>query len=199
MTYDLEDSVAEHMKPAARSALLNHLRSLPSQHGFGEVAVRINALSTPHATNDLRAVASSPIVGAIVIPKVQTAADISLVEDIIRFAAPDRPIKLLALIESAKAVVNLNAICAASPRLEGLIFAAEDYALDMSLTRSTAMTEMLYARSAVATAARAFEMESAIDVVCTKFRGPEAEEAFLEECRNGKALGFNGKREWSCF
>jgi citrate lyase subunit beta-like protein len=195
VTYDLEDSVTEHLKPDARKALKAHLNSLPSQHGFGEVAVRINALSTRHALDDINAAVSSPAVGAIVIPKVQSAADIALVEDILRLAAPQRPVKLLALIESAKAVVNLHAICAASPMLRGLIFAAEDYSLDMSLIRSTAMTEMLYARSAVATAARAFDMESAIDVVCTKFRGAEAEQAFLEECRNGKSLGFNGKRE----
>lgn len=196
MTYDLEDSVTEDLKPRARTALKRHLAALPGQRtAFGEVAVRINALTTRHAVDDLEAVVALPAVDAIVIPKVQTAAEIFLVEDVIRHVAPDRTVKLLALIESAKAIVNLPSICAASPRLKGLIFAAEDYSLDLSLARTTDMTEMLYARSAVVTAARAFEMESAIDVVFTKFREPDAEKSFLAECQNGKRLGFNGKRE----
>jgi citrate lyase subunit beta-like protein len=196
VTYDLEDSVTEDLKPRARTALKRHLAALPGQRtAFGEVAVRINALTTRHAVDDLEAVVALPAVDAIVIPKVQTAAEIFLVEDVIRHVAPDRTVKLLALIESAKAIVNLPSICAASPRLKGLIFAAEDYSLDLSLARTTDMTEMLYARSAVVTAARAFEMESAIDVVFTKFREPDAEKSFLAECQNGKGLGFNGKRE----
>ncbi len=198
MTYDLEDSVTEDLKPGARTALQKHLTTLPGQRtAFGEVAVRINALTTRHAVDDLKAVVALPAVDAIVIPKVQTAADLSLVDDIISSVAPDRTIKLLALIESAKAIVNLHSICAISPRLKGLIFAAEDYTLDLSLTRTIDMAEMLYARSAVVTAARAFEMESAIDVVFTKFREPDAEKFFLAECQNGKGLGFNGKREYT--
>lgn len=90
--------------------------------------------------------------------------------------------------------MNLNEICKASPYLSGLIFAAEDFALDLSLTRTPSLTEFLYARSAIVTAARAHELPSAIDLVCTSFRGPEGLRTLEEECLGGKGLGFNGKQ-----
>lgn len=102
--------------------------------------------------------------------------------------------KLLALIESAKALTDLNSICKASPYLSGLIFAAEDFALDLSLTRTPSLSEFLYARSAIATACRAHELPSTIDLVCTSYKGEEGQRSLEEECLGGKGLGFNGKQ-----
>jgi citrate lyase subunit beta-like protein len=104
------------------------------------------------------------------------------------------PIKILALIESARAIIDLPSICAATPYLDGLIFAAEDFALDLSLTRTPLLTEFLYARSAIATAARAFNLSSTIDLVCTTYKGEEGLKTLEEECRGGKGLGYNGKQ-----
>lgn len=109
---------------------------------------------------------------------------------------PDRksPVRIIALIESAKALSSLSSICAATPLLSGLIFAAEDFALDLSLTRTPSLTEFLYARSHIATMARAFNLPSTIDLVCTSFKGSSALSTLEQECRNGKGLGFNGKQ-----
>ena len=108
-------------------------------------------------------------------------------------SAPRR-IKILALIESAKAIVNLREICQTVTQLDGLIFAAEDFALDLSLTRTPSLTEFLYARSAIATACRAHNLPSTIDLVCTSYKGEEGRRAMEEECLGGKGLGFNGKQ-----
>ena len=137
------------------------------------------------------------------IPKVNSRSDLQWAADFINhkrtFTRPDesspRPVKILALIESAKAISNLGEICkTASSQLEGLIFAAEDFALDLSITRTPSLTEFLYARSAIATAARAHDLPSTIDLVCTSFRGEEGRKAMEEECLGGKGLGFNGKQ-----
>ncbi|KAL2019218.1 hypothetical protein VTK56DRAFT_9945 [Thermocarpiscus australiensis] len=203
VTYDLEDSVTPFLKGAARAALRDHLTSLSSKPpSVGELAVRINAVSTPHALEDLTTLASLSNLDAIVVPKVNSASDLTFVTDVLRHAAPPPtatatarpPIRLLALIESAKAVMDLRAICGATPRLSGLIFAAEDFALDLSLTRTPALTEFQYARSAIATAARAFGLPSTIDLVCTSYKGAEGLRRLEEECRNGKGMGFNGKQ-----
>lgn len=90
--------------------------------------------------------------------------------------------------------MDLSAICAATPYLSGLIFAAEDFALDLSLTRTPSLQEFLYARSAIVTAARAANLPSAIDLVCTSFRGDEGIRRLEQECENGKSMGFNGKQ-----
>lgn len=136
----------------------------------------------------------------IVIPKVNSASDLTFVTDVVNhtLAQQDRtPISLLALVESAKSLTNLSQICAASPLLQGLIFAAEDFALDLSITRTPSMTEFLFARSAIVTAARAANLPSTIDLVCTAYKsekgdGPPA--VLQEECRDGRRLGFNGKQ-----
>lgn len=204
VTYDLEDSVTPKAKPSARKALQSHLASLASRpRGVSELAVRINAVSTPFALEDLTALASLPSVDAIVIPKVHSASDLTFATDALRHLAPRRhdasgsqgvPIKLLALIESAQAVMDLREICAASPYLSGLIFAAEDFALSLSLTRTPSLSEFLYARSAMVTAARAAGLPSTIDLVCTSYKGDEGIQRLEDECRGGKGMGFNGKQ-----
>lgn len=140
------------------------------------------------------------------VPKVNSASDLHFVTDVIRHTFPSRhppspgahseapSIQILALIESAKALSDLSSICKATPYLSGLIFAAEDFALDLSLTRTPSLTEFLFARSAIATACRAHELPSIIDLVCTSYQGEEGQRILEEECWGGKGLGFNGKQ-----
>lgn len=202
VTYDLEDSVTPSLKPSAREQLKSHISALKSRpEGIKELAVRVNAVSTSFALHDLTSLASAPGVDAIVVPKVESAADLTFVTDVLRHVSPERhsedsknPIKIIALIESAKAVMELSSICKASPYLSGLIFAAEDFALDLSITRTPSLTEFLYARSAIVTAARAAGLPSAIDLVCTAFRGEDGMKRLEEECKGGKSMGFNGKQ-----
>lgn len=203
VAYDLEDSVTPAAKPEARAQLRRQLEAMgASRAGPGpEVAVRINAVSTPFALDDLAALAALPALDAVVVPKVNAAADLNLVSHVLRHAAPQRhaddspnPIKILALIESARAVMDLASISQASPFLSGFIFAAEDFALDLSLTRTPSLLEFLFARSAIVTAARAAGLPSAIDLVCTSYQGDQGLERLREECADGKSLGFNGKQ-----
>ncbi|KAK1965587.1 HpcH/HpaI aldolase/citrate lyase family protein [Colletotrichum sublineola] len=202
VTYDLEDSVTPSLKSQARGQLRSFLEKNNSRSpSISELAVRINAVETKFALDDLTALGSLPNVDAIVVPKVNSAADLTYVTDVLRHVAPDRhesisrnPIKLIALIESARSIMNLSEICKASPYLSGLIFAAEDFALDLSLTRTPSLTEFLYARSAIVTAARAAGLPSAIDLVCTSFRGDEGLKRLEEESLGGKSMGFNGKQ-----
>ena len=204
VAYDLEDSVTPAKKPEARALLADFLTQ-PRAEGIKETAFRINAVETGLAMDDLTTVLRPDAnVDAVVVPKVNSAADLHFVTDVIRHLRPKegeqggvqeaKPIKILALIESARALADLNSICRASPLLDGLIFAAEDFALDLSITRTPSLTEFLYARSAIVTAARAHNLSSAIDLVCTSFRNEEGLSSLQEECEGGKRLGFNGKQ-----
>ncbi|KAF4974435.1 hypothetical protein FZEAL_8657 [Fusarium zealandicum] len=202
VTYDLEDSVTPSLKDTARGQLRDHISNLSARpSGISELAVRINAVSTPYALSDLTTLAPLRHVDAVVVPKVNSAADLTFVTDVLRHVAPERhtsdaenPIRIVALIESARAVMDLSAICKASPYLSGFIFAAEDFALDLSLTRTPSLTEFLYARSAIVTAARAAELPSTIDLVCTSYKGVEGIQTLEKECAGGKSMGFNGKQ-----
>ena len=197
-TYDLEDSVTTDLKHEARrnvSRLLNAQRS----GTITENAVRINSLRSGFAIDDLTAVLEASNLDTIVVPKVESAADLRFVSDAMRHAVPSRqssdsPLRILALIESAKALMDLSTICKATPLLSGLIFAAEDFALDLSITRTPSLTEFLYARSAIVTACRAYDLPSSIDLVCPSYQGEQGLEALQKESSGGKVLGFNGKQ-----
>ncbi|KAL8830403.1 MAG: hypothetical protein Q9191_001456 [Dirinaria sp. TL-2023a] len=206
VAYDLEDSVTSDKKPVARKAIRGFLDQ-PRTKGIGENAVRINAVESGQALDDLTEILKAPNLDTIVVPKVNSAADLHFVTDVIKHTLPSRhptapnsdsreqqPIGVLALIESAKGLLNLPSICQSSPYLSGLIFAAEDFALDLSITRTPSLTEFLYARSAIITACRAYNLPSAIDLVCTSYKGEEGLQTLERECLEGRRLGFNGKQ-----
>ncbi|EFE33028.1 uncharacterized protein ARB_00115 [Trichophyton benhamiae CBS 112371] len=202
IAYDLEDSVTPSKKAEARR-LVRAALDLPSPAGVRERAVRINSVGSGLALADLTEVLTasqlkSPNLSTLVVPKVDSASDLTFISDVISHTSSStKQISILALVESAKAITNLSQICTATPLLSGLIFAAEDFALDLSITRTPSLSEFLYARSAIVTAARAHELPSAIDLVCTSYKqdgGIDGMSVLEEESRSGKRLGFNGKQ-----
>ncbi|KAJ1960121.1 hypothetical protein IWQ62_004351 [Dispira parvispora] len=189
--YDLEDSVAANRKGAAREMVFEALKL--GTESKSELAVRINAVSSGLAFDDLNVVLQSKQLQAIVIPKVESAKDVNFVCQLIDSLAVESNrdnIQLVACVESALGVMNLREIATASPRVGALLFAAEDYCADLGLHRSRQKMEMLYARSALVTAAHAFGLQ-AIDLVCMDFRNPDV---LAEECANGRDMGFTGKQ-----
>ena len=200
VAYDLEDSVTPGKKAEGRAnvlAILNKDR-VP---GIREQAVRINPVGSGLALDDLTEILKGKNLDCVVVPKVDAPSDLHFVTDVLRQKLPERhspgstnPVKIVALMESAKSLTALDAICQASPYLSGLTFAAEDFALDLSITRTPDLAEFSYARSKLVTAARAFEIPSCMDLVSTTFRGEEGKRFLQKESENGKRFGFNGKQ-----
>ncbi|KKZ62444.1 citrate lyase subunit beta-like protein [[Emmonsia] crescens] len=204
VAYDLEDSVTPTKKAEARTLIRNTIDQ-PMPTGIKERAVRINSVSSGLALADLVEVLQSPNLTTLVVPKVDTASDLHFISDVIAHTrstikpthsnpnpSNNPPISIIALIESAKSILNLPQICTATPQqLSGLIFAAADFSKDLSITQTPSLTEFLYARSAIVTAARAHDLPSTIDLVCTDFKTPAVLE---DEALNGKRMGFNGKQ-----
>jgi len=189
---DLEDGVAANRKDDARTIIAQALVSL--NFGRPERLVRINPFYSGRAQADLAAVlAGKP--DTIVVPKVDSPGILAEVDTIITHAEEAAgiaygSIEVIAVIESAKAFVNLNAICDTSPRLTGLVFGAEDLTADAGMTRTPAGTELLYARSALALHAAAFSLQ-AIDMVQTNFTDIER---LTVEARQAADLGYAGKQ-----
>lgn len=198
--YDLEDSVTPSQKGPSRQNILEILNR-PRVPGIHEQAVRINSIDSSYALDDLSTILRGKNLDCIVIPKVEASKHLHFVTDMLKHVVPERhtgearnPIKLIALVESAKSVMDLSEICKATPYLSGLTFAAEDFAMDLSITRTPDLHEFMYARSAIVTAARAHGLPSALDLVSTTFRGEEGRRVLREESENGKRFGFNGKQ-----
>lgn len=161
--------------------------------------MRINSVGSGLALADLTEVLQSPNLTTLVVPKVESASDMHFIRDVITHSRPKElaknPISVIALIESARSLMDLREICTAAPGLlSGLTFAAEDFALDLSLTRTVSLKEFLFARSAIVTAARAHDLPSTMDLVATAFRSEADQQQLVEECEDGKRLGFNGKQ-----
>jgi len=158
-----------------------------------EVGVRVNAVETGLALEDLRVVLQGKDLDTIVVPKVESAGDLTFISNVLDDSNhPNKSsVKILALLESARSIIDIRQIITSTPRLSGLIFAAEDFAKDLSITRTPSLTEFLLARQTITTAARAYNIPSAIDLVCTSYR----DIATLErECLDGVGMGFNGKQ-----
>jgi citrate lyase beta subunit len=189
---DLEDGVAANRKDEARITIPEMLRTI--DFGRSERLVRINPFYTGRAEEDLRAVLPGRP-DAIVVPKANSA-EIIIETDRILSAAEAAAglehgsIAIIALIESARAFIDLASICSASTRVQGLIFGAEDLAADVGVTRTQAAHELLYARSSLVMHAAAFGLQ-AIDMVQTNFTNLELLQA---ESRQGSELGFSGKQ-----
>ncbi|RMD39465.1 hypothetical protein DV735_g5672, partial [Chaetothyriales sp. CBS 134920] len=129
-----------------------------------ERAVRINSVGSGLALQDLQEVVKSANLTTILAPKVESASDLTF----IKHATPGL--------------------------LSGLIFAAEDFAHDLSITRTPSLKEFLFARSAIVTAARAHDLPSTIDLVATAYKSEADQERLVEECEDGHRMGFNGKQ-----
>ncbi|KII90550.1 hypothetical protein PLICRDRAFT_39121 [Plicaturopsis crispa FD-325 SS-3] len=188
--YDLEDSVAPADKAMARTQLAEFLTSGRCDLSPERIAVRVNDASTPLHDADLQSILAIPSVRTVVLPKVDTPDALDRVSAHARWAT-----HFVASIESARGLWNIGSIASWKPeRGEGhvsaLLFAAEDYCAQTGILRSAERTELLYPRSQIVTAAKAFGLD-AIDMVCVNYK----DLAYLEdECKDGRRLGFTGKQ-----
>ena len=191
LIFDLEDGVALNQKLNARHNIFQALTS----HHFGniECLVRLNAVESGLAEDDLTGTVAAHPHGYVVskVESPEDLVDITYWLDEAELLSNWQPesIRLFAMIETALGVMNLREICMATPRLDGLIFGAEDYATSVGAVRTRAGNEVLYARSAVVAAAGAYGLH-AIDHVCVELQDADY---LLEQCNNGKQLGFRGK------
>ncbi len=189
---DIEDGVAANRKTEARATIRQALQEL--DFGHSERLVRINPAGSGREAADLQAVLPARPEG-IVIPKVREAGQIAWVsEQLTDFERengwPEGEIALLALIETARSIVNLREIASADPRLQALIFGAEDLAGDIGAVRTVAGWEIFYARSAVVTYAAAFGLQS-IDMVYMDIHNIEGLRA---ESIQGAGMAYTGKQ-----
>ncbi len=188
---DLEDAVAPTNKPLARRTTHDALHEM--NFGRRERLVRVNAWQTPFFEDDVRSTIGGRPDG-YVIPKVNSADDLKAARALIADAASEHnldpsAVKLLAIIETARGVLNVREIAEVGPPLEALIFGADDLAADIGAKRTRSNIEVLYARSAVVIAAAANGLQ-AIDIVFFDLNDLAGLEA---ECAFGRQLGYTGK------
>lgn len=180
---DLEDGVPPSAKESARPDARAAAHALAGTPGLA-VFVRVNGLSTPWFEGDLEALI--PELAGVVVPKLETGADVEAVAAALtRAGVADLPV--MAGIESARGVADVGDVLRAPVRW--CYFGAEDFVADMGGVRTPGNTEVLFARSRVALAARLADVH-AIDQIVADFRDGDR---YVTDAREGRALGYQGK------
>src|SRR5262245_11405872 len=127
---NLEDAVPASEKEAARAGLIEIGKAW--SHDDTQLWTRVNALDSPWVLDDLTAavIEVGDRLDVIMIPKVEGPEDIHYVDRLVAQlearAGLQRPLLLHAILETARGVANIEAICAASPRLQGMCLSSEE-------------------------------------------------------------------------
>ena len=189
---DLEDGVPPWQKDEARKLVASKLGMPP---GGPLRYVRVNGVGSDHFVADMQAVVVPGLEG-LVVPKVERPDEVALVDGMLNEGEPRAglevgSVKLLVAIESSRGLFAARECAAASPRVLGLMFGAEDYALDIGLptNRVGEARELIFARSWIVNAAAAEHVQS-VDGVWPDFMDEVGTE---QDARQARRLGFSGK------
>ena len=129
---NLEDAIPVERKEAARAGMVEVGRSVDL--GATQLWVRVNALDSPWILDDLTTLVGE--IGAaldvVMLPKIEGAEDIHYADRLLAQlearAGLERPLLLHAILETARGVANVEEICLASPRMQGLSLGPADLA-----------------------------------------------------------------------
>ena len=199
---DLEDAVAQSEKETARELVIMALK----RHHFGEktVVVRINGTDTPHYYRDLIEVVEQAghRLDAIMLPKARTPGDVEMTDKLLtqielaKRLEPGR-IGIEAQIEDATGLLACEAIAAASPRMQTLIFGPGDYSAAVGIPVTTIGgapenypgDHLNYVFSRLVVAARA----AGIQAIDGPYGAFDDDDGLRERARLARALGMDGK------
>jgi citrate lyase subunit beta/citryl-CoA lyase len=179
---DLEDAVPPARKEYARAATAELLTTIPPV----PVHVRMNALDTPHAEADLKALSPLPGLSGLRLPKITTSAEV------VRVAERSAPVEggampLYALLESALGVERAYDIASCHPALRGIALGEADLRADLGARDDAALD---WPRARVIVAARAAALPPPPQSIYPNVRDLEG---LAHSCAHGRALGFLGR------
>jgi (3S)-malyl-CoA thioesterase len=177
--FDLEDAVAPAEKPAARATLA---QALAQDYGPRARIVRVNGLDTDWGRDDIAAFAGHAGADAILLPKVNTSADL----DAAHRLATAKP--LWAMMETALAMLNAAQI-AGHPALAGMVMGTNDLAKELGSRHRPDRLALQTGLGLCLLAARAHG-RVIVDGVFNAFKD---EDGLLQECAQGRDMGFDGK------
>jgi citrate lyase subunit beta/citryl-CoA lyase len=199
---DLEDAVAPKEKEASRSRVATAIRTL--DWGDKVLCVRVNDWSTKWTAYDIIEVVGNA--GArldeIMLPKVESAAQIVATDMLLRqvevaSGLPVGHIGIEAQIETARGLINVEEICAASPRLETIIFGPADFAASMEMPVLTGGVQIPdypgdhfhYVFNKILMAGRA----NGLQVIDGPYLYIRDTDGFRDYCKRTRTLGYDGK------
>lgn len=208
---DLEDAVPPAEKAAALEAAVVALSEL--DWGRKTVAVRLNAFDSPTIQNEIAILGGNPRLNAFIIPKSETVSDVTTIGRWVTAAKGARPapVELELLIETARGLVQVDALAAADPLVTALHLGVGDFAASIGARSAEVgaspsgyrhvgsatdghpqvpLDLFAYPMMRLLVAARAFGLR-AIDGPCGAFRDPVAT---ASTAMKAAAMGYDGKQ-----
>jgi citrate lyase subunit beta/citryl-CoA lyase len=183
---DMEDGVAPEAKAEARQRIVQ----MVGEGGYGrrELAVRINGFGTEWHEADIAAIAISGV-GAIALPKVDKPETVTAVAASLESAGAPADMQIWCMIETARGVLNSDAIASAHPRMGALMIGSADLTKDLRAIQTPDRLPLVTSIQLVVLAARA----NGLTVLDAPFFDLSDDDGFLASCRQGREFGFDGK------
>ncbi len=184
--FDLEDAVAPDAKAEARDRVCAAVAS--GEYGGRELTIRANGLDTEWHADDLAAIsAAGP--AAVVVPKINSVADVQAIEAALEeHGAPDHT-AIWAMVETPIAMLHAEEIASASERLAVLVMGTNDLAKELYAEHVPGRQPLLTGLGLCLLAARATG-KVILDGVYNDIKD---EDGFRAECVQGRQMGFDGK------
>ncbi len=186
LIFDLEDAVAPDAKETARSNVV--LAAESRAYGKREIAIRCNGLNTPWGEADIAAIAGSGA-DALVVPKVESAAQVTHVVSLLDTAGAPSTMQVWAMMETPRGILRAEEIAGAHPRLGLFIMGTNDLVKDMRARHTPMRLPMVTALGIAMLAARAYGL-TILDGVYNDIQNADG---FRAVCQQGLEMGFDGK------
>jgi citrate lyase subunit beta/citryl-CoA lyase len=183
---DLEDAVAPDAKAEARDRVCAAVTG--GGYGPRELVIRANGIGTLWHDDDLKAAAAAGP-DAVLVPKVNSAAEVHAIEAALEGAGAPERTKVWAMLETPVAVLHAEEIAGASERLTVLVMGTNDLVKELHAVRVPGRHPLLPSLAVCLLGVRAAG-KVLLDGVYNDIKD---EEGFLAECVQGREMGFDGK------
>jgi citrate lyase subunit beta/citryl-CoA lyase len=183
--FDLEDAVSPDAKDLARTQAVAAVNS--GEYGKRELTIRCNALATPWGHADVAAAAKA-CVSAVVIPKINSVAEVDEVSRALDAAGAPKEMMIWAMIETPTAIMDCRAI-AAHPRVAVLVMGTNDLAKELRAAQVPGRAPLVPSLHMALLAAREAD-KVILDGVYNDIKNADG---FTAECVQGQNMGFDGK------
>lgn len=192
--FDLEDTVPDPEKQNARQMTLDVMPKVKGDRSW----VRVNSLATGFFHEDLDALIGAPGLTGLIVPKMDSVADINTVDQMIASYEIRRGLTvgstaIIVMMESAGGVLDSRAIMTSSKRIQTMIYGGgEDGDMNVSLgaTWTSPGPEMMFVRQFSLVSARAANFDCPLDGVFANVKDPEG---FRSDTQLSKRLGYRGR------
>jgi citrate lyase beta subunit len=186
LIFDLEDAVAPDAKDAARANVVAAAQS--RSYGKREIVIRCNGLATQWGKADVAAIATSGA-DAILVPKVESAADVAAIVALLEGAGAPTSMAVWAMMETPKGILRAEEVAGAHERLQLFVMGTNDLVKDMRARHTPMRLPMVTALGLGMLAARAHGL-TILDGVYNDIQDIDG---FKAVCQQGLEMGFDGK------